>query len=627
MLKRTSKLTAVLTAAATVVSVVPAFATDRLGTKDGTIEVGFAYEDGKYVYDGYRTDDDDQAIYFNDGDKDQEVDDYDDYDLNPDEPAYYGTKYVKVEDDGDYYLLDLSTGKIDDDESIDDKVDNAKSKLYTNLKKADRYSESKEKKSKDDAILSFNQILEGKRGEVWYQYTALGDSTTSASIEVTTGSAVTTEAAAKLDEGVIYTGFTNETGNKYVDITHDANLYVLVKGSNGKSKTVKVDEYDKEDDGVTAKFLGTKAIAQDKDYIYAITTVQITYDADSKPAEVADNVSVQKFLQKISKEQGTKEDEAYVPKSTTSYQLDSTKSLFNDGDVETASKVINNEDDEYDIVNYSVVNSNLYATGIKDGNAKVWVIKLKKAKIDSASGTENVDTYVAIKDDDFDQDIVGDDIDESKKAYSIDVDGNTWVLDKGKVYKVSGGDFKEMYTCDRGLDRLDVYDDDNLIIWEQDGDAYTTVAEGKKQTLDDAGVNEDQNPTVTTPTAGWNKNTDGTWSFYDATGAQVKGQWVNAGGTWYYLDAQGIMSTGWLQEGGNWYYLNPLSDGYQGAMKTGWINDNGTWYYLNASGAMLANQWFLDSDGRWYYLKSSGAMAANEYIDGYYLGANGAWVK
>ena len=643
MFKRSTKLTALLVAAASVASVVPATAAQRLGTKDGTINRAFAYEDGKYVYDGYRTDDDDEAIYFNNGDKDEEIDDYDDYDMDEEAPIYYGTKYVQVEDDGDYYLLDLSTGKIDDDESIQDKFDNAKSKLYTNLKKADRYSESKDKKDKDKAIIGFQQILQGKRGEVWYQYTALGDKkTTGAAVaaETTTGALVegstyvTTGEAVKYEEGVIYTGFTNESGSKYIDITHEANIYALVRSGtdSNKLKTVKLDEYDDENGGVTAKFLGTEAIAQDNDYIYTVTTVQLTYKDGYAPDGVTDNKTVQKFLQKIAKAQDGKEDGAYLPKSTTSYQLD-TKDLYDDGDVETASKVIANDEGEYEIVNFEAKNSNLYATGIKEGKAKVWVIKLKKAKIDSlvtANGkkTENIDTYVAIKDDDFDQDIVGDDLKESKLAYSIDVDGNTWVLDKGKLYKVDGNDFKEMYTCDRSLNRLDVYDENNLIIWAgDDGDVYTNVAEGKKQTADDAGVDDSktEEPT-TTVTVGWNQNADGTWSFYDATGAQVKGQWVNAGGVWYYLNADGTMATGWLLEGGNWYYLNPNSDGYQGAMKTGWVQVSGVWYYLNASGAMKTG-WFQDTDGRWYFLKSSGAMAANEYIDGYYLGANGAWVR
>ena len=647
MFKRSTKLTALLVTAASLVSVVPAAAADRLGSKDGTINRGFAYEDGKYVFDGYKTDDDDEAIYFNNGSKDEEVDDYDDYDMDEDKPIYYGTKYVVVDDDDDKYLLDLSTGKIDDDETVEDKFDNAKSKLYTNLKKADRYSETKRLGDKDKGVIGFQQILEGKRGEVWYQYTALGDKTTNSAIAFTKkGSAesmvgekstyVTTSEAVKCDDGVIYTGFANETGNKYVDITHDANIYALVKSgkNSSKLKTVKLDEYEKENGGVTAKFLGTEAIAQDKDNIYTITTVQLTYNEGYAPEGigVTDNKSVQKFLQKISKSQGTKEDDAYTPKNTTSYQLD-TKVLFDDGDVNDATKVILNEEGEYDIVNFEAKDSTLYATGIKEGNAKVWVIKLKKAKVDSmatAGGikTDNVDSYVAIKDDDFDQDIVGDNLEESKKAYCIDIDGNTWVLDKGKLYKSTGSDFKEMYTCDRALDRLDVYNDNNLIIWEgNDGEVYTNVSEGKKQTEEDAGVDGDKKdePSVEVK-AGWNQTADGNWTFYDATGVQVKSKWVNQGGYWYYLNADGTMATGWLLEGGNWYYLNPVSDGFRGAMKTGWQQVNGVWYYLNASGAMKTG-WFQDSDGRWYFLKSSGAMAVNEYIDGYYLGANGAWVR
>ena len=620
MLRKSTKVAALLVAAASITSIMPASAAERLGTKDGTITRGFAYADGKYLYDGYRTDDDDAAIYFNDGNKDKQIDDYDDYDMNEDDKIFYGTKYVTVEDGGDEYLLDLSTGKIDDDESVQDKFDNSKSKLYTNLKKADRYSVSKDQRDKDDAIVSFKQILEGKRGDVWYQYTALGDATTSGAVEVTT------DAAATYNEGVIRTGFTNDSG-KYIDITHDANIYALVRSGEGsdKLKTVKLSEYDKENGGVEAKFLGTEAITQDNDYIYAITTVQLTYNNGYAPDGVENNVSVQKFLQKIAKAQGDKEDGGYLPKNTTSYQLD-LKSLYNDGDVEEASKVILNDSSlDYKIVNYEVKNSTLYATGVKSGNVKVWAIKLKKGKIDTKQGTKDVDTYVAIKDDDFDQDVVGSDLADSEKAYSIDKDGNTWVLDKGKVYKSTGSDFKEMYTCDRALDRLDVYDDNNLMIWEADGDVYTNVAEGKKQTDEDAGVtDEDKNPT--TPTVGWNQNANGTWSFYDATGAQMKASWVNLGGTWYYLKADGVMATGWLLEGGNWYFLNPVSNGYLGAMKTGWIQDNGTWYYLNASGAMKTG-WFQDTNGTWYFLKSNGAMAANEYIDGYYLGSNGAWVR
>ncbi len=85
------------------------------------------------------------------------------------------------------------------------------------------------------------------------------------------------------------------------------------------------------------------------------------------------------------------------------------------------------------------------------------------------------------------------------------------------------------------------------------------------------------------------------------------------------------MQTGWQNINGTWYFLNPTSDGTKGAMKTGWLNDNGTWYYLNASGAMQTG--WLNDNGTWYYLDGSGKMLSNTTVNGYVLGANGAWIR
>ncbi|MZL08174.1 hypothetical protein [Clostridium beijerinckii] len=63
--------------------------------------------------------------------------------------------------------------------------------------------------------------------------------------------------------------------------------------------------------------------------------------------------------------------------------------------------------------------------------------------------------------------------------------------------------------------------------------------------------------------------------------------------------SNGAMQTGWAQLGGTWYYLK--NNGY---MSTGWVKDGSNWYYCN----------------------SDGSMAANTAIDGYKLGANGAWI-
>ncbi len=255
-------------------------------------------------------------------------------------------------------------------------------------------------------------------------------------------------------------------------------------------------------------------------------------------------------------------------------------------------------------------------------------LKFKKDKLDITEAVdkkddnkkiEDVDVYTVKKDADWDHDAVDEVSSKDGDRYSIDVDGNTWILDKGKILKSEGTEFKEMYTCDRSIDKLDVYDENNLIAWSSDGDVYTTVAEGKKQTAEEAGVDTEEPAEETTVAKiGWDKNADGTWSFYK-DGAKATG-WVNDNGTWYFLDAAGIMKTGWVNDNGTWYYLNA-----SGAMQTGWVNDNGTWYYCNASGAMQTG-WLLDGS-TWYYLQANGAMAANTTIDGYVLGANGAWIQ
>ena len=580
MFRRSSKLTAMLVAAAAVVSIVPATAAERLGTKEGNITHAAAFNGG-YIYDGYRTDDDDSALYYNNGSKDVNVDkdeDYDSYDLNR-----YGTKYATIWDGdksdlGNQYLVDLSNGKIDDEESVGDKLDNARNKLKSKLNKTDRYNND----FTNDTVA---KILDNKYGEVWYQYSAKGDTDTA---KRTTGEAVG-----------LYQGFTNDSGN-YIDVSQTANMYIYVPS---KEKTVKFEEYGDVNEKVTVKLNKVTAIAQDKDYIYAIANV-VVYDENTKTE------SNQDFFQKISKAQGDKKDEAYLPKSVASYQLDTNK-IYDNGDMNDAAKVLlaavgyieDGKDttvvdgDKRKVVNVEVKDGVIYATSKETGKVKIWKLKFKKDKVDaikekSADGkvtkkVEKVDSYVVKKDGDGDHDIVN-------EAVSIDAAGNTWALDKGKILKADGTDFKEVYTVDRSLNHLDVYDEKNLIAWA-DEDVYTTVSEGKKQTEADAGVDEDKKDETPVVKAGWDKNADGTWAFYK-DGAKATG-WLNDKGTWYYLDAAGTM-------------------------KTGWVNDNGTWYYCNASGAMQTG-WLLDGS-TWYYLNANGSMAANTTVDGYVLGANGA---
>ena len=57
---------------------------------------------------------------------------------------------------------------------------------------------------------------------------------------------------------------------------------------------------------------------------------------------------------------------------------------------------------------------------------------------------------------------------------------------------------------------------------------------------------------------------------------------------------------------------------------TKWIKDNtGWWYQMDSSWAV---GWKL-IDGKWYYFGQDGYMKSSCYIDGYYLGSDGAWAE
>jgi hypothetical protein len=301
------------------------------------------------------------------------------------------------------------------------------------------------------------------------------------------------------------------------------------------------------------------------------------------------------YLQKISKAQGDTDEEAYEPKSVTSYQIDN-KSLYDDGDAKDAYEWLLNNGEIANLVHVQVKDNSLYAYKLDDNDTvKTYKLNLKQVKKDpidkTVFGTTKLDGYVVEKDGDADQDFEN----ANGNALDVDVNGVLWALNDGKIVKFDGKDKTTVYTCDSGFDQISVYDAKNLIAWSYDDERYTTVSEGTAVTQSESTAVA---PVIKT---NWDKNADGTWSFYDQTGAKVVSKWINVGGAWYYLKADGIMATGWYQDGATWYYLNPSS----GAMATGWLNDNGTWYYLAGSGAMLANT----------------------TVDGYQLGASGAWIK
>lgn len=89
------------------------------------------------------------------------------------------------------------------------------------------------------------------------------------------------------------------------------------------------------------------------------------------------------------------------------------------------------------------------------------------------------------------------------------------------------------------------------------------------------------------------------------TAASAK--WDYNRGHWFYYDNNNDVATGWKNINGSWYHFSKIQTPhiFKGEMNTGWLKDD---------------------DGKWYYLYTNGAMAYNTIIDGYKLGADGAWI-
>ncbi|OOM74768.1 putative endo-beta-N-acetylglucosaminidase precursor [Clostridium puniceum] len=659
MLKRANKITALVVAAASIMSVIPAMAVEKLGTKDGTVTEGIAFDNGNYAYYGYRTDDDDTGIWYNGGKdkKDKAIEDLEDYELHT-SSSKYGEKYAYVTENGnsDEYLVDLSTGKIADEDTPEDQEASAKAKLTSALKKADRYNATT---SLESSQVSTERLFQNQFGELWYQYITTGSNATLDS----NGAVVTTTGAGAYFGDKAFTGFTNTSG-KYIDASYLANLKVY---NARKNKATVIEQFNKlyKDEALKVNLKGIKPLAQDKNYIYALAAVDVTYyPVVNGTFDFSDNAATitvpQYFIQKISKERdSSREDGAYIPKSVTSWQLDTgvtgTTIFEEDDDNDVAYEVVADSTSKYAVkdgvlyvtrLNAAGDNVHVYKLKLGKDKRKVVNAKLKDASLTALTGTkyEDVDMSIVTLDEDDDMDI---DSEQGFDAVSIDVDGNTWAINDGEISMFDNDKFKVQYKTDRSFNRLDVYNKDSLIAWEDGEDAYTTVQEGKSQTVTDG---DDIEPRPTPITVGWKQETTG-WTFYDVNGTKAASKWVNDNGTWYYIKADGILATGWYNDNGTWYYLSPVSGGPLGSMYSNrWAqSSDGTWYYLGASGAMVTNQWAQSSSGAWYYLGSSGAMAYNQWIkspysgawyyvgsdgamvtnttiNGYKLGANGAWI-
>ena len=562
MIKRLNKVTSLVVAAAAVSSLVPAtgaMAADykRIQSEDGVIYSAVAHKDG-FVIDGSIVDEDTDAVYYLSNGKYTELEDID----SGAEFEIYGDKYVSV-DDADYYV-DLTTGKVTDDDVAEDNKDDAEVALRKKAKDVDRYDEN-------GSLPELKEIKGNKFAEVWYSTDFYG-----------------------------YDVYTDAKGN-YIDADYNLGK-IKVTDTTGDSVTIKNTEDEEKLSGlkVKARLSDKEYLGQDSSNVYRLATInfeganiaKVYGKSGNGDAITTGEAASIKVIQKISKAQASDDiDDAKYAKTVTNYVL-ADEDGKSDSNVDKFITLATEED-----ANFSVVGGKLVVSLYDElkGEVTAQAVTLK-----SKNGFYYVDAE--------------DQSTEDALAVETDVNGNVYRLDGGYVYKFDNtDDWDKLYKVDGSMEEFSVYDANNMILWNEDDEVYSIIT-GKASATE-----EDKEEATST---GWVENADGTWNYLNAEGNKVTG-WLQspASGLWYYMDANGVMmSNGWINDNGTWYYLTE-----SGAMKTGWLNDRGTWYYLQANGAMKTG--WLNDNGTWYYLNASGAMLANTTVDGYVLGANGAWIK
>ena len=121
-------------------------------------------------------------------------------------------------------------------------------------------------------------------------------------------------------------------------------------------------------------------------------------------------------------------------------------------------------------------------------------------------------------------------------------------------------------------------------------------------------------------TLSWKSDATGWW-VEDSEGWYPVSQWQKIDGKYYYFTSSGYMDYSeyrdgcWLGSDGAWV------ESYYGGH---WASDAAGWWYADASGWYPQSQWVW-IDGYCYYFESSGYMATNKYVDGCWVGADGAW--
>lgn len=579
--KKTAKTATSLVVIASVFSAIPANAESykRIQDNEGIVYDGLAYKDGIFYIDGEVDQLDKGNFYLSDGKyiRLKKINSGDNFNL-------YGEKYLEIEN-GDYYV-DLNTGKIIDDNIEEDEKDDALTNLRKEIRKDNdgRYSEDEDIRNNDVYIIRNNKFL-----EPWY-YTYLKD-----------------------NESKEVMVFTDKEGN-YIDADYNIGKISLSskKLISKNNWRVSFENTKDEQENLKANIYNEKVLCQDKNYIYRLAYLSIIYNDNNIISNVTTDSSITfggyknnnkvntikienageelyaiPVIQKVSKEQAKDDvDGAKYPKSVETYFL-------------TGDEGGNLEIDKL-LGNYTVNDGKVITYGLENDKLKAYSISLK---------SKNGYYYTDFSDG---ADIDSDDV----KDMDVSTDGELWILESGFIKKFNNDDdFEKVYKVDGSMNELSVYDKENILVWNEDNEIYSIIT---KDILNKSEEIKEENKV----TDNWIQNDDGTWNYLNDDGTKKVG-WVQSLSSklWYYMNADGVMvSNCWIKDNDKWYHFNE-----NGAMQTGWNYIDNNWYCLEQSGAMKTG--WINDKGTWYYCSESGAMLHNTFVNGYYLGDNGAWTR
>ena len=116
----------------------------------------------------------------------------------------------------------------------------------------------------------------------------------------------------------------------------------------------------------------------------------------------------------------------------------------------------------------------------------------------------------------------------------------------------------------------------------------------------------------------WKCN-DKDWWIEDSSGWYAVSSWQKIDGLWYYFDESGYMASDEWRDG--WWLSSDGSLTYK--EEGSWHASRDKWWFGDTSGWYASATW-QKINGTWYYFDGSGYMVTNQYVDGYWLGADGA---